>query len=255
MASTNGPLPGHGGYSRTRDAAGRFVGTMSKMEEPLPEKLDPVENQNIEDSPAGVPAYYRSPTDFMMAQRLRDTDALGVYGMEGSSTLGHDRHLVSPGFEKDLEPRDIAEMERRRVEALQKRYDQWLTRKIDLTKPINSRWVQRIDPEFFERRWQWLQNKLNMQTFAARMRLYGPTTLKDLMTLRMIENDVSQSNAAGFSGLSPYAQADHDWQHHASSAHHKSYTPGIFATKLGNKFTSAEMSSNPHQSNDDGAWP
>lgn len=245
MASTNGPLPGHGGYGRTRDAAGRFVGTMSKMEEPLPEKLEAVDNQDLRDSPAGVPAYYRSPTDFMMAQRLRDGAALGQYG---------DEHLASEGFEKDLETRDIVELERRRQESLQKRYDQWLTRKIDLTKPINSRWVQRMDPEFFERRWQWLQNKLNMQTFAARMRLYGPTTLEDLMTLRMIENDVNSKNDAGFSAQSPFSQADLDWRHHATRSHIKSYVPGLFATKLSTPTTSAEMSSNPHRRND-GVWP
>lgn len=92
------------------------------------------------------------------------------------------------GFGVKLERDDVEFLEQKRAEQLQFEFDQWLARRIDLNDPANSRWVQEVVPDFFERREKFIDDKINLEAALAKIRLRGANNKKDLQLLFALNN-------------------------------------------------------------------
>lgn len=115
------------------------------------------------------------------------------------------------GFQKQLSSADIALFELARDEDQQKAYDDWLAQNIDLSNIHESRWLRRIEPEYFERRKAWLDDKHRAVEFITKMRVFGPQTLQDLQTLWVLENRHGEGDpdqASQYWGADSYGSND-----------------------------------------------
>jgi hypothetical protein len=75
------------------------------------------------------------------------------------------------GFKVHLEPSDVNVIEQHRKEELALNFDQWVTRKIDIADPHNSRWLQEIHPDFYARREAYIDAKINLEARLAKIEL------------------------------------------------------------------------------------
>jgi hypothetical protein len=99
------------------------------------------------------------------------------------------------GYKRDLEKQDVDRWEARRQIRLQQSYDEWLSRRFNITNPHVARWLRTIEPEFWDRRWAFLKDKMDVETFLTRMRLYGPQTIEDFEGLYALHNDAGMVDA------------------------------------------------------------
>lgn len=95
---------------------------------------------------------------------------------------------VTDGFKRDFEQRDIKVLEEMREARMREAYDQWLVRRFNTSDIHVARWLRKIEPEFWERRQAWQNDKTNINNFLTRMRLYGPSTLEDLQGIATLSN-------------------------------------------------------------------
>ena len=142
-----------------------------------------------------VPGYYRPKNEKYFQYHPREKrnipDRVARFADAGTD-VARDTFL---GFERDLEKEDIERWEKRREIRLQEEYDRWLARRFDITNPHVARWLRRIEPEFWDRRWAFLQDKMNIETFLTRIRLYGPQTKEDFEGLFSLWQDGKYADA------------------------------------------------------------
>lgn len=115
------------------------------------------------------------------------------------------------GFGVKLERDDVEFLEQKRAEELQFRFDEWLARRIDLNDPANSRWVQEVVPDFFERREKFIDDKINLEAALAKIRLRGANNKKDLQLLFAINSGLITPSQKVLFGSTPLA-AGTDYQ-------------------------------------------
>lgn len=155
-------------------------------------------------------------TAFYQAQGLK----IGNDPAEGEITLANadqaamlkwaDRKQLQ-GFGVKLERDDVEFLEQKRAEELQFRFDEWLARRIDLNDPANSRWVQEVVPDFFERREKFIDDKINLEAALAKIRLRGANSKKDLQLLFAINSGLITPSQKVLFGSTPLA-AGTDYQ-------------------------------------------
>lgn len=91
------------------------------------------------------------------------------------------------GFKVHLEPSDVNVIEQHRKEELALNFDQWVTRKIDIADPHNSRWLQEIHPDFYARREAYIDAKINLEARLAKIRARGIKGQDDLKLLFAVD--------------------------------------------------------------------
>ena len=114
------------------------------------------------------------------------------------------------GFGVKLERDDVEFLEQKRAEELQFEFDQWLARRIDLDDPANSRWVQEIVPDFYERRERFIDDKINLEAALAKIKLRGANSKKDLQLLFALNSGlIKPSSIPLFRSTGPVAGTDY----------------------------------------------
>lgn len=91
------------------------------------------------------------------------------------------------GFKVHLESSDVNVIEQHRKEELALNFDQWVTRKIDIADPHNSRWLQEIHPDFYARREAYIDAKINLEARLAKIRARGIKGQDDLKLLFAVD--------------------------------------------------------------------
>lgn len=144
-----------------------------------------------------VPGYYKPKDEKYFTHHPREQ--YNTVESPGPESNPDPAHAVQeegfPGFERDLEEQDILRWEKRRQISLQEQYDRWIARRFDIANPHVARWLKKIEPEFWERRWAFLQDKMQVETFLTRMRLYGPQSKEDFEGLYALYKDGGYVNA------------------------------------------------------------
>lgn len=189
------------GYSKAGKKARRHVQSMERKQEHTSTRFtDPRNAFNITEGAQTVPGYYAPANEKYYRYHPRERDnvpsaATAPVGrtVDPADDVAREQFV---GFERDLEEQDISRWEMRREMKLQEEYDRWLIRRFDVSNPHVARWLRRIEPEFWERRWAFLQDKMNLETFLTRMRLYGPQTKEDFEGIFALHNDQGLANAS-----------------------------------------------------------
>lgn len=153
-------------------------------------------NSNPATSALGVPGYYHTQDQAadvrqgyrMAAAGFAPQNAQGV-GL-GASTLGSDSmpdytkdFPALRNFKVDLTPADVEFFERRRAEQQQIEFDEFFAETIDLSDPGQARWAQQMYPEFWARREKFIDDKINVEARASKIRLRGIKDKEDLKFL------------------------------------------------------------------------
>lgn len=141
-------------------------------------------------SAVGVPGYYHTQdqaADTMMAYRLKAAGADVPGNVSGGASnqlfdyLGDYPELGK--FKIDLTPADIAFFERRRAEQQQIEFDDFFAETIDLSDPGQARWAQQMYPEFWARREKFIDDRINVEARASKIRLRGIKDKEDMKFL------------------------------------------------------------------------
>lgn len=142
-------------------------------------------------SAVGVPGYYHTQdqaADTLMAYRMGAAGipqaGAGAIGAAEAQTpdYGTDYPALK-NFKVDLTPADIAFFERRRAEQQQIEFDDFFAETIDLSDPGQARWAQQMYPEFWARREKFIDDKINVEARASKIRLRGIKDKEDLKFL------------------------------------------------------------------------
>lgn len=192
------------GYAKAGKKARRHVQSIDSKQDHTSEKfLDP----RTAGQPAAVrnnygastvPGYYRPKNEKYFDHHPREQYSVDPAPPEANENPDPAHAIQTegfPGFERDLEEQDIQRWEKRRQISLQEQYDRWIARRFDITNPHVARWLKKIEPEFWERRWAFLQDKMQIETFLTRMRLYGPQTKEDFEGLYALHRDGAYASA------------------------------------------------------------
>lgn len=150
-----------------------------------------------QNSARGVPAYYydtNTAADMRMKYRLaaanqgrlpdRAAADLGLANV--NSTDGVPGELLR-NFKVELTPQDVEWLEERRRTQEQIDFDEWLTRKVDISDPAENRWLQEKYPEFWSRRERFIDDKINIEARLAKIRLRGANSVEDYKLLFAME--------------------------------------------------------------------
>lgn len=205
------------GYSKAAKHARRHVQTMDAKQDHTSKKFTDPLRGDPELGATTVPGYYAPKNEKHFRHHPREKSTV----LAAPAQLPDDGYNVAgdsfPGFERDLEAEDMKRWEKRRQHSLQEQYDRWLSRRFDIANPTVAKWLERIEPEFWDRRWAFLQDKMELETFLTRIRLYGPRTREDFDSLYALWVDGGLANAA----LRP--------MHSEGNAIHAKYTEGKLA--------------------------
>lgn len=135
-------------------------------------------------SVAGIPGYYHTQNqaeDVRMGYRLgaAQGDANNVYGPSGYPNYTRDFPELR-NFKVNLTPEDIKFFEERRAEQQQIEFDEFFMSKINLADPGESRWAQQVYPQLWERRERFIDDQINVEARAAKIRSRGFANMEDL---------------------------------------------------------------------------
>lgn len=188
------------GYSKAGKHARRHARSMEQKQDHTAVKFsDPRNNLNTYEGAQTVPGYYAPPNEKYYRYHPRERDNIpttivtGVgQSVDPADDVAREQYA---GFQRDLEQQDISRWEMRREMKLQQEYDKWLTRRFDISNPHVARWLRKVEPEFWDRRWAFLQDKMELETFLTRMRLYGPHTREDFEGIFALHNDQGLAHA------------------------------------------------------------
>jgi hypothetical protein len=90
-------------------------------------------------------------------------------------------------FKVNLTQKDIDFFEDRFKTAEKVRFDDWLTQVIDISDPGESRWLQDLYPEFWNRREKYIDDEINTEAALAKIRLRGIKNMSDLKLIYAME--------------------------------------------------------------------
>lgn len=156
-------------------------------------------------------AFYAAQGIKAAQQADADTNTIDFDAAEEMAMLKWRDRDSFRGFGVKLERDDVEYLEQKRAEELQFEFDQWLARRIDLDDPANSRWVQEMVPDFYERREKFIDDKINLEAALAKIRLRGANSKKDLQLLFAINSGLIKPSEKVLFGSTPLA-AGTDYQ-------------------------------------------
>lgn len=147
---------------------------------------------NPDENARGVPGYYYNTdtaADMRMKYRLAAANqgqlsdrAAGELGMPAGGRDAIPGELLR-NFKVELTPQDVEWLEERRRTQEQIDFDDWLTRKVDVSDPAENRWLQEKYPEFWTRRERYIDDKINIEARLAKIRLRGANSIEDYKLL------------------------------------------------------------------------
>lgn len=84
---------------------------------------------------------------------------------------------------------EVAAIERKLQQGAEMGYDGWFanTWQFESDNPVMQKWARDINPEYFRRREEQIDNMAELQKQIAKMKLYGPRSEQDLMLLYNID--------------------------------------------------------------------
>lgn len=71
--------------------------------------------------------------------------------------------------------------ERKEKELQLRQFDDWLQQFFNIYDPAHQRILRELEPEFYQRRWEVIEDHLETQRMIARIKLFGVQTKEDLM--------------------------------------------------------------------------
>lgn len=152
------------------------------------------DSSNAGQNARGVPGYYYNTdtaADMAMKYRLAAANG-GKFPEHVAAELGMSRAAVTAdpvpsrllqNFKVELTPQDVEWLEERRRTQEQIDFDEWLTRKVDVSDPGENRWLQEKYPEFWTRRERYIDDKINIEARLAKIRLRGANSIEDYKLL------------------------------------------------------------------------
>ena len=185
------------GYQQSEAVAARLDSQLESMADKPAGRLQGSDQSTLNGSAVGVPGYYHtqnSADDTRLIYRLK---AAGQSNQQISQLLGipvddirltavgnegNGRSAMS-GFKVDLTQKDVDAFEKIRQEKLQVEFDDWVTHAINLSDPGEARWLQQMYPQFWERREKFLDDQINVEARAAKIRLRGIKSVEDMKFL------------------------------------------------------------------------
>lgn len=185
-----------------------------------------------EKSATAIPGYYHtadSHEDTRIAYKASAAGVsapnLGISAQSSPYSLQPDR---GPGFQVSLTDKDIDYLEKRRQENLQAEFDDWVTHAINLEDPGEARWLQQMYPEFWARREKYLDDKINVEARAAKLKLRGIKDQSDLKFLFAIQRGYIQlpSTPAFAQGQTEYVKG---WFRRVGDANARGTRPDAYA--------------------------
>lgn len=104
-------------------------------------------------------------------------------------------------FKVELTPQDVEWLESRRRAKEQIEFDDWLTKRVDISNPAENRWLQEKYPEFWTRRERYIDDKINIEARLAKIRARGANTIEDFKLLFALDKGyLSAATAPLWSG-------------------------------------------------------
>ncbi len=175
------------GYQQSAAVAAGLDSQMEGMADKPATKLGKLQRQTQATSAESIPGYYHSVDSTADTYAAYRASAAGV-GVDNTPSGAALYPEVAPtalgsGYQVSLTDKDIAYFEKTRQENLQAEYDDWVTYNIDLSNPGEARWLQQMYPEFWARREKYLDDKINVEARAAKIRLRGIKDQSDLKFL------------------------------------------------------------------------
>ena len=91
---------------------------------------------------------------------------------------------------------EIKAIERKLQQGAEMGFDGWFanTWQFESDNPVMQRWARDVNPEYFRRREEQIQNMAELQKKIALMKLYGPRTAEDLELLYAIDTGAIHQN-------------------------------------------------------------
>lgn len=184
------------GYQQAAAVAARLDDQLEGMADKPAQRIAGRAGQ--EDSSAtGVPGYYHtqnSADDTRLIYRLKAAGRSNeeiqqllnipasqvALALDGTEAPGQ---RLLQGFKVDLTQKDVDAFEKIRQEKLQVEFDDWVTRAINVSDPGEARWLQQMYPQFWERREKFIDDKINIEARAAKIRLRGIKSVEDMKFL------------------------------------------------------------------------
>ncbi len=148
-------------------------------------------------SVAGVPGYYHTDTpgaDTTQAYRFAAVgDPAATANLAAMNVFnGQPTQAALENFKVQLTQRDIDFFEKRRQEQLAVEFDDWITKVIDVSDPGQARWLQGVHPELWARRERFVDDRINVESRAAKIRLRGIQSKDDLKFLFAVDRGLIQ---------------------------------------------------------------
>lgn len=190
MSASSRPVPkGYDGSARKARQHGKRM--ESKQERNASKFTEPRNTGDPNLGAQSVPGYYKPPNEKYLHHHPREQHTAGLARPTPADTdMATDPYSEAfAGFKRELKPSDIKRWEKRRELKLQEEYDKWIVRRFDISDPHVARWLRKIEPEFWERRKAFMEDKMNVEAFLTRMRLYGPQTIEDIEGIYALHAD------------------------------------------------------------------
>lgn len=182
------------GYQQSAAMAAGLDGQLEGMADKPATKLGrnkTVAATEVERSASSIPGYYHTANSREDSRLAYKASAAGVspsnLGIEAQESPYSFAPSTGPGFQVSLTDKDIDYLEKRRQENLQAEFDDWVTHAINLEDPGEARWLQQMYPEFWARREKYLDDKINVEARAAKLKLRGIKDQSDLKFLFAVQ--------------------------------------------------------------------
>lgn len=199
------------GYQQSAAVASRLDSQLEGMADKPAGRVLPSEgskSSNTALSATGVPGYYHtqsSQADTKLLYRMKaagmsDAQIAAVFGEKEMPAGTIEEVKALPGFKVDLTQKDIDAIEKLRQEKLQIEFDDWVVETINIADPGEARWLQQMYPQFWKRREKFLDDRINVEARAAKIRLRGIKTIEDMKFLFAVSKGYIQlPDATAFS--------------------------------------------------------
>ncbi len=184
------------GYQQSAASAAALDAGMEAMRDKPAGRLPEDANVPHESSARGIPGYYHTQDaqrDTMEAYRFAAANnnmGAAVRTGTGVDQLPANAQAALRNFKVELTPKDVEYFERLRQEEQQIDYDNWITQRINISDPGESRWLQTIHPEFWTRRERFIDDQINKESRAAKIKARGIRDKHDMQFLYLVDKGV-----------------------------------------------------------------
>lgn len=186
------------GYPGTEAGPKALAAEMDMVRDQPAEVLQTGTGDNPLPNARDMPGYYYSTNtadDTMMRYRIAAAAGDGKLNPDTAEALRLPKHMTGDpaamellrNFKVNLTQKDIDFFEDRFKAAEQVRFDDWLTQVVDISDPGESRWLQDLYPEFWNKREKFIDDHINAEAALAKIRLRGIKNLADLKLIYAME--------------------------------------------------------------------